>query len=217
MGQPFCCFINVMVRQQYSCFILNFYLVLCGLLLVIISSTLSLKTVHQTVFFTLAFESLLSLCLYNKKRTPKGVLFMVRQQYSCFILNFYLVLCGLFLVIISSTLSLKTVHRTVFFTLAFESLLSLCLYNKKRTPKGVLFMVRQQYSCFILNFYLVLCGLFLVIISSTLSLKTVHRTVFFTLAFESLLSLCLYNKKRTPKGVLFMVRQQGLEPRTDRL
>ena len=144
MGQPFCCFINVMVRQQYSCFILNFYLVLCGLLLVIISSTLSLKTVHQTVFFTLAFESLLSLCLYNKKRTPKGVLFMVRQQDSCFILNFYLVLCGLFLVIISSTLSLKTVHRTVFFTLAFESLLSLCLYNKKRTPKGVLFMVRQQ-------------------------------------------------------------------------
>ena len=140
MGQPFCCFINVMVRQQYSCFILNFYLVLCGLFLVIISSTLSLKTVHRTVFFTLAFESLLSLCLYNKKRTPKGVLFMVRQQYSCFILNFYLVLCGLFLVIISSTLSLKTVHRTVFFTLAFESLLSLCLYNKKRTPKGVLFL-----------------------------------------------------------------------------
>ena len=135
MGQPFCCFINVMVRQQYSCFILNFYLVLCGLFLVIISSTLSLKTVHRTVFFTLAFESLLSLCLYNKKRTPKGVLFMVRQQYSCFILNFYLVLCGLFLVIISSTLSLKTVHRTVFFTLAFESLLSLCLYNKKNTER----------------------------------------------------------------------------------
>ena len=122
-----------------------------------------------------------------------------RQQYSCFILNFYLVLCGLFLVIISSTLSLKTVHRTVFFTLAFESLLSLCLYNKKEHQKVFLFMVRQQYSCFILNFYLVLCGLFLVIISSTLSLKTVHRTVFFTLAFESLLSLCLYNKKEHRK------------------
>ena len=113
--------------------------------------------------------------------------------------------------------SLKTVHRTVFFTLAFESLLSLCLYNKKEHQKVFFFMVRQQYSCFILNFYLVLCGLLLVIISSTLSLKTVHRTVFFTLALESLLSLCLYNKKRTPKGVLFMVRQQGLEPRTDRL
>ena len=60
-----------MVRQQYSCFILNFYLVLCGLLLVIISSTLSLKTVHRTIFFTLALESLLSLCLYNKKEHRK--------------------------------------------------------------------------------------------------------------------------------------------------
>ena len=78
---------------------------------------------------------LLSLCLYNKKEHRKVFFFMVRQQYSCFILNFCLVLCGLLLVIISSTLSLKTVHRTVFFTLAFESLLSLCLYNKKEHRK----------------------------------------------------------------------------------
>ena len=40
---------------------------------------------------------------------------------DCYLSNFRPRQCGLFIVILSSTLSLKTVHRTVFLTVAFKS------------------------------------------------------------------------------------------------
>ena len=58
------------------------------------------------------------------------------------------------------------------------------------------------------------CGLFIVILSSTLSLKTVHRTVFLTVAFKSRYQFACKTKKQTNKKVnlFFMVRVTGLEP-----
>ena len=69
-------------------------------------------------------------------------------------------------------------------------------------------------DCYLSNFRPRQCGLFIVILSSTLSLKTVHRTVFLTVAFKSRHRLLVQIKR----GLIFyinpllMVRVTGLEP-----
>ena len=69
-------------------------------------------------------------------------------------------------------------------------------------------------DCYLSNFCPRQCGLFIVILSSTLSLKTVHRTVFLTVAFKSRHRLLVQIKR----GLIFhinpllMVRVTGLEP-----
>ena len=69
-------------------------------------------------------------------------------------------------------------------------------------------------DCYMSNFRPRQCGLFIVILSSTLSLKTVHRTVFLTVAFKSRHRLLVQIKR----GLIFyinpllMVRVTGLEP-----
>jgi hypothetical protein len=97
--------------------------------------------------------------------------------------NAYLAYCGLFIIKKSSTLSLKTVHRTVFLTLAFKSRHRLLV--KEQINKIDSCMVRVTEFRYEQNTYLAYCGLFIIKKSSTLSLKTVHRTVFLTLAFKS--------------------------------
>ncbi len=57
-------------------------------------------------------------------------------------------------------------------------------------------------DCYMSNFRPRQCGLFIVILSSTLSLKTVHRTVLLTVAFKSRHRLLAFS----------MVRVTGLEP-----
>ena len=69
-------------------------------------------------------------------------------------------------------------------------------------------------DCYLSNFRPRQCGLFIIILSSTLSLKTVHRTVFLTVAFKSRHRLLVQIKR----GLIFyinpllMVRVTGLEP-----
>ena len=69
-------------------------------------------------------------------------------------------------------------------------------------------------DCYMSNLQPRQCGLFIVILSSTLSLKTVHRTVFLTVAFKSRYQFACKTKKQTNKKVnlFFMVRVTGLEP-----
>ena len=70
-------------------------------------------------------------------------------------------------------------------------------------------------DCYLSNFRPRQCGLFIVILSSTLSLKTVHRTVFLTVAFKSRHRLLVQIKRGLIlKSInpLLMVRVTGLEP-----
>nr|DAL18307.1 MAG TPA_asm: hypothetical protein [Caudoviricetes sp.] len=60
----------------------------------------------------------------------------MRQQVFYLSKLFYLACCGLFKAKNSSTLSLKTVRRTVFLTLAFESLLTHNGKIKRKHPFG---------------------------------------------------------------------------------
>ena len=126
--------------------------------------------------------------------------------------------CGLFIVILSSTLSLKTV--VFFYPLLFlrslsprlkYSRIALCMdalpyapyfrqrfapfFRHRRRSQGylqvpsysllqfVIAVTASDGDCYLSNFRPRQCGLFIVILSSTLSLKTVHRTVFFYLLF----------------------------------
>ncbi|MFZ1760809.1 MAG: hypothetical protein WAT80_06670, partial [Ruminococcus bromii] len=64
----------------------------------------------------------------GRKATSSPVIFPIAVCCSgncsdddCYLSNFRPRQCGLFIVILSSTLSLKTVHRTVFLTVAFKS------------------------------------------------------------------------------------------------
>nr|WP_304036428.1 hypothetical protein [Ruminococcus bromii] len=64
--------------------------------------------------------------LCGKKQVPsysllQFVVMITASDGDCYISNFRPRQCGLFIVILSSTLSLKTVHRTVFLTVAFKS------------------------------------------------------------------------------------------------
>ncbi|WP_302116233.1 hypothetical protein, partial [Ruminococcus bromii] len=56
---------------------------------------------------------------------------------DCYMSNFRPRQCGLFIVILSSTLSLKTVHRTVFLTVAFKSRYKFACKTKKQNNKKV--------------------------------------------------------------------------------
>ena len=157
--------------------------------------------------------------------------------------------CGLFIVILSSTLSLKTV--VFFYPLLFlrslsprlkYSRIALCMdalpyapyfrqrfapfFRHRRRSQGYLQVPSYSLLQFVIavtasdgdyymsNFRPRQCGLFIVILSSTLSLKTVHRTVFLTVAFKSRYQFACKTKKQTNKKVnlFFMVRVTGLEP-----
>ena len=93
------------------------------------------------------------------------------------------------------------------------------LCGKKQVPsysllQFVVMITASDGDCYISNFRPRQCGLFIVILSSTLSLKTVHRTVFLTVAFKSRYHFACKTKKQTNKKVnlFFMVRVTGLEP-----
>ena len=238
-----------------DCYLSNFRPRQCGLFIVILSSTLSLKTV---VFFYLLFVlrllsprlkySRLALCInalpyapyfrqrfapfFRHWRRSQGylqvpsysllqfVITVTASDGDCYLSNFRPRQCGLFIVILSSTLSLKTV---VFFYLLFVlrllsprlkySRLALCInalpyapyfrqrfapfFRHWRRSQGylqvpsysllqfVITVTASDGDCYLSNFRPRQCGLFIVILSSTLSLKTVHRTVFLTVAFKS--------------------------------
>ena len=97
-----------------------------------------LKQIHHN-FFTVGFKSLRFLCVTKKQKTP--------QQLWC--LLFFgppEVLFAFFLLSTSPTAacsqsifhqrsSLKTVHRTVFFTVGFKSLRFPCVTKKQKTPQ----------------------------------------------------------------------------------
>ena len=89
--------------------------------------------------------------------------------------------CGLFIVILSSTLSLKTV--VFFYPLLFLRLLSPQSYSLIQIDIAV---TASDGDCYMSNFRPRQCGLFIVILSSTLSLKTV--VFFYPLLFLRLLS-----------------------------
>ena len=70
--------------------------------------------------------------------------------------------------------SLKTVHRTVFFTVGFKSLRFLCITKKQKTPQLwclLFFWPTRSTFCVFSTFYLAYCGLFTVKLSSTLLSK----------------------------------------------
>ena len=139
---------------------------------------------------------------------------------DCYMSNFRPRQCDLFIVILSSTLSLKTV--VFFYPLLFlrslsprlkYSRIALCMdalpyapyfrqrfapfFRHRRRSQGylqvpsyfllqfVIAVTASDGDCYMSNFRPRQCGLFIVILSSTLSLKTVHRTVFLTVAFKS--------------------------------
>jgi len=128
----------------------------CGLLIVILSSTLSLKTV--VFFYPLLFLRLLS----------------PRLKYS------RLALC------------MNALPYAPYFRQRFAPFFP---------PQAAVARLPQVPSYFLLQFVIAVtasdgdrymsnfrprqCGLFIVILSSTLSLKTVHRTVFLTVVFKS--------------------------------
>ena len=89
----------------------------CGLLIVKLSSTLSLKTV--VFFYPLLFLRLLSPQSYSLIQIDIAV---TASDGDCYMSNFRPRQCGLFIVILSSTLSLKTV--VFFHPLLFLRLLS---------------------------------------------------------------------------------------------
>ena len=83
-----------------------------------------------------------------------------------------------------------------------------------RLPQVLIAVTASDGDYYMSNFRPRQCGLFIVILSSTLSLKTVHRTVFLTVAFKSRHRLLVQIKR----GLIFyinpllMVRVTGLEP-----
>ena len=106
----------------------------------------------------------------------------------------------------------KTVHRTVFLTLAFDSIHRLLDIKKKKCLMTFLFLGPSDllkarliaYHDFSLHIYWR-------ITHQIPSLKTVHRTVFLTLAFDSIHRLLDIKKKkclmhRTPKDNNLKVR-----------
>ena len=113
--------------------------------------------------------------------SPWNSIFFAERRYVYIIIKFCAVLCGVFKAIGSSTLSLKTCRRHVCLpvrlALAFES--PSLFIAKKKAPVGYLFYLAERRGvCGLVNLRLVLCGVFRTIASSTLSLKTVHQTVF---------------------------------------
>ena len=140
------------------------------------ASTLSLKTVHRTVFLTVVFKSRYRFaCLNNRKRE-------VRLYFSFFMVRvtvFALAKVPTSLIKHkcvrkeASTPSLKTVHRTVFLTVAFKS-----RYRLIVVVRVTVFALAKVPTSLIKHKYVRKEA-------STLSLKTVHRTVFLTVAFKS--------------------------------
>ena len=77
--------------------------------------------------------------------------------------------------------SLKTVHRTVFFTVGFKSLRFLCVTKKQKTPQLwclLFFWPTRSTFCVFSTFYLDYCGLFTVKLSSTLLPKNIPPDCF---------------------------------------
>ena len=153
------------------------HLAFCGVCKEKASSTLSLKTVRRTVFACLRqarspSNPLLYLC--NKKtQIPFGNLcfFMAERRCCGAGRRVHLAFCGACKEKASSTLSLKTVHRTVF----------ACLRQARslRIPFLSLYNMAERRCCGTgRKVHLACCGVCKEKTSSTLSLKTVRRTVF---------------------------------------
>ena len=114
---------------------------------------------------------------------------------------------------------MRLVHRHTFINALPKSSPPDCFLNGRlQVPSYFLlqFVVAVTASdgdCYLSNFRPRQCGLFIVILSSTLSLKTVHRTVFLTVAFKSRYQFACKTKKQINKKLIcFMVRVTGLEP-----
>ena len=99
--------------------------------------------------------------------------------------------------------SLKTVHRTVFFTVGFKSPRFLSVTkNKRHHNYGVFYFFGppEVFFAFFLLSTSPTAPCSQSIFHQRSSLKTVHRTVFFTVGFKSLRFLCVTKKQKAPCG-----------------
>ena len=111
---------------------------------------------------------------------------------------------------------MRLVHRHTFINALPKSSPPDCFLNGRlQVPSYFLlqFVVAVTASdgdCYLSNFRPRQCGLFIVILSSTLSLKTVHRTVFLTLRPSQ---VQVHGKeKRAANDSFSLVEATGLEP-----
>ena len=152
------------------------------------ASTPSLKTVHRTVFLTPS--TTWSFSVVHKCTSSNSLLQLFLELLS------------------SATGSSRSRHLQV--------LSPLCLLYKGKEK----YQCTSHYGLWVTYFLLSLLSTSLIkhkyerIEASTPSLKTVHRTVFLTVAFKSChpIACCIKKKRSTSVLLFFLVRVTGLEP-----
>ena len=133
-----------------------------------------------------------------------------------------LVYNGLFSIIISSTLLPKNSPPDCFLNGRLQiPLFSLYIKNKKHHKGCFLFFGPPEVFFLILLLsasYITACSQSYFL--QLYALKTVHRTVFFTVGFKSLRFLCVTKKQKTPQLwclLFFLAHPKGFEPPFSRI
>ena len=167
---------------------------------------------------TVAFES--RRLFSPKQKTPEGVLFWRRRCMFCLEYPLCAVLCGVFhrhniFYALPKNSPPDCFYLALLGTVAFES--HRLFSPKQKTPEGVFVLAETVFVLLVISppapFF---AACFTVITSSTLSLKTVRRTVFTSLCSArspSNPTVSFRQNKKRPKAFLFWRRRWDSNPR----